>query len=76
MGSMGLSTEAASPVEIDGERFFSLRSIPGVQFTFNERTLTLEITAQPGLLARNVLDFYPKRQRDVQFPRDSSVFLN
>lgn len=76
LGAMGFSTEAGSPIEIDGERFFSLRSIPGVEFTFDERSLTLEVTAQPELLGRNVLDFHPKRQPDVHFPRDSSVFLN
>ncbi len=67
------------PVEksdIDGESHVSLRSMEGVEFHFDEATLSLELTAQPELLPKATLDLGPQRRQDVVYPHDNSLFLN
>ncbi len=63
-------------IDIDGEPHVSLRSMEGVEFHFNEATLSLEITASPELLPKTTLDLAPQRRQGVIYPRDNSLFLN
>ncbi len=74
--SMGFSEPAGKITQVAGEPFLSLKSIEGVTFVFDEKTLTLNITAKPDLLATRSFDFAAKRQQKVYYPRDSSVFFN
>lgn len=62
--------------EIDGERYVSLRSVKGFTERLNERSLTLEITAEASLLGRKTLDLLPTRRTNVMRPRDASGFFN
>jgi len=61
---------------LDGEPYMSLRSLAGVRYIFNEATLSVEITASPSALGKEIIDFQPERIEKVYYPRDSSVFLN
>lgn len=74
--TMGLRDLAGKTAEIENEQYMSLKSIEGIDFVFNENTLSLEITAGPSLLPRRVLDFLPQRRPNVIYTRDSAAFLN
>jgi outer membrane usher protein FimD/PapC len=50
--------------------------LEGVEYRFDEATLTLELTAVPELLPKATLDLFPQRQSGVIYPRDRSIFLN
>lgn len=62
--------------KVSGEEYISLNSMQGVEFTFNEKNMSLEITASPVLLSKKVIDFKPHRRINVYYPKDSSAFLN
>ncbi len=74
--AMGLREPKGAATEIAGEPFLSLRSIERLHFVFDEKTLTLMISAAPSLLSRTVIDFLPARQANVEYPRNNSVFFN
>lgn len=76
MGFRELAVETGKITMIADEPHVSLKSLKGVEFVFNEKTLTLEITADPNLLPKRVIDFMPQRQPKVYYPRDNSAFLN
>ena len=63
-------------VETEGETYVSLRSMEGVDYHFDEMTLTLELFSAPELLPKVVVDLSPPRQQGVIYPRDNSIFLN
>jgi outer membrane usher protein FimD/PapC len=73
---MGVTGPFPRPVELANESYISLRSFPGIAFSFNEKTLTLDITAQPSLLPKRIIDFTPQEPMQVYYPRDTSAFLN
>lgn len=61
---------------LDGEPHVSLRSIPGVSYTFQERGLALALTVDPQLLpARTFRTREPGRARGL-IPRENSGFFN
>jgi outer membrane usher protein len=74
--SMGFSEPAGKITQIAGESFLSLKSIQGVTFIFDEKTLALNITAKPDLLAAKSFDFASRKREKVYYPRDSGAFLN
>jgi len=74
--TMGLRDLAGKTAEIEGEQYLSLKSTEGIDFVFNENTLSLEITAMPSLLPKRELDFLPQRRTNVVYTRDSAAFLN
>jgi outer membrane usher protein FimD/PapC len=74
--SMGFREFAGDVTLIEGEPHISLRSIGGVTFEFDEKTITLRITAPPAMLPERTIDFTPQRQAKVYYPRDSGGFLN
>lgn len=73
---MGIRNIAAPYEEINGELYIYVESINGAETDFDEENLALEIMVPPDILDRNVIDLYPKRRKDVYYPRDSSAFLN
>lgn len=74
--SIGFDDPAGKITEIQGKPYISLRSMEGVTFAFNEKTLSLEITAVPNLLQKQAVDFRPTRRTDVYYPKDNSAFFN
>ena len=74
--SMGVSGPFLPSVTIEGELYISLKSFPDVSFVFDEKKLSLEITAAPKLLPKQILDFAPQEPLKVYYPKDSSAFLN
>ncbi len=61
---------------IDGEMYMVLRSMTGVSFSFDEKTLTLSLAAAPAILPVRTIDFTPRKQPRVERPEDTSAFLN
>ena len=59
-----------------GEPHVSLRTMEGVSFTYDEKSLTLYIKADPSLFPRTFIDFAGQRLQNVYYPKESSLFLN
>lgn len=76
LSAMGLSRATGQEVEVDGEPHRSLKSLHGVSFVFDERTLTLVLTAESSLLPGRVIEFRPPRPAGVLYPKDASGFFN
>lgn len=74
--AIGFREPAGHTIEISGEIYMSLRSMKGVEFMLNEKTLSLAITASPALLPKKTIDLMPQRQPKVYYPKDTSAFLN
>ncbi|MRR53674.1 MAG: fimbrial biogenesis outer membrane usher protein [Deltaproteobacteria bacterium] len=74
--SLGLRSLSGPVSSLDGESYLSLRSVAGVDYSFNEETLSLVVSANPSLLGKEIIDFLPEREQKVSYPRDSSLFLN
>jgi len=72
----GVHSFTGSRELIGGETFVSLASLaPGITFEFDERALSLRVSAQPELLdsvERNLASGRP----DIEFRRDTSAFAN
>lgn len=70
-------TEIRGKVSIlEGEGYISLRSMEGVKTVFDEKKLALELTADPRLLGKKILNLRFPRQTKVYYPRDMGGFLN
>lgn len=76
LAMMGLSLPQGEGKEIDGEPYRSLKSLQGISFVFDERTLTLVLTAEPSLLPLRSIEFRPSRPAGILYPKDSSGFFN
>jgi outer membrane usher protein FimD/PapC len=74
--SMGVSGPFLQSVTIEDEAYVSLKSFSDISFVYDEKKLSLEITAAPKLLPKQILDFAPKEPLTVYYPKDSSAFLN
>jgi len=66
----------STTVELEGETYLSLRSMTGISFTFDERTLTLNLDAAPALLPKTMIEFGAQPQKQVYYPKESNLFLN
>ena len=73
---MGLKQVKGTQVEFNAEPYLSLRSVEGLSYLFNDKSLTIEIEADPTLLPTNTLDLSPVRNSGVLYPKDNSLFLN
>ena len=73
---IGFSSLSGATSVMEGETYLSLRSMAGVAYIFNEGNLSLAITANPSLLGKEIIDFFPKDTQKVYYPSDTSVFLN
>jgi len=72
----GFQSPSGTMTEVEGEAHLSLSSMAGVSFTFDERTLTLHIDADPALLPKTLIEFGGQPQRQVYYPKESNLFLN
>lgn len=72
----GFSETPGAEIRQDGESLVSLRSLAGLSFRFDEKTLTLHISAAPSLFPRNYIDFAGQPVKNVYYPKESSLFLN
>src|SRR4030065_1650885 len=61
---------------IEGEEFFSLKSMEGLQVQLNEKKLALEMRADPHLLGKKVFTLRYPKQLKVYYPKDTAGFLN
>lgn len=64
-----------SAVSFEGEPHVSLKSMPGVNYAFQVKDLTLVITAEPQLLQIRKFSSLEQRRRGT-VPRESSGFFN
>ena len=76
LAAAGFRETKGAVAEIGGETFIVLRSMTGVSFSVDEKTLTLNLTAAPGILPVRTIDFTPLKQPRVERTRDTSAFLN
>lgn len=72
----GLSAPAGMIIQMGGEPHISLRAMEGVSFTYDEKSLTLYIKADPSLFPRTFIDFAGQPFQNVYYPKESSLFLN
>ena len=73
----GLRGFAGTRVTIKGQSMVSLASLaPAITFEFDDRDLSLRLTATTALLAPTELNFGTARPADLEFRHDTSGFLN
>lgn len=66
-----------SVIVVEGSSYVSLLSLkPDIVFEFNEKTLTLLITADPAILGTATFDFSARVPSDIDFPQNDSAFIN
>jgi outer membrane usher protein FimD/PapC len=73
---LGLAKTKGKISVIEGEEVISLRSIEGLKVEFNEKKLSLEMSADAQLLGKKVFEMRYTRQPKVYYPKDTSGFLN
>jgi outer membrane usher protein len=73
--AMGLLDPAGRITTLEGEPYLSLRSIRGLSFTFDERTLSLNISAEAKLLPSSEYSLAPRHTRPAT-PLAPSAYLN
>lgn len=61
---------------IGGKHYIDLNQIKGLDVNFDEKSLTLELTAKPENFVPTVIDMSAKRRRKVLKPTANSAFLN
>lgn len=76
LSAMGFRDPKGTVSIVEGETYISLRSMEGVVFSYNEKTLSLDINADPLLLGKSTMDFQSRRPQNVYYPKDGSAFLN
>jgi outer membrane usher protein len=74
--AMGFRDPAGTVQILDGEPHLSLRSVKGLSFAFDEKTLSLNISAEPQLLGRSAFDLQGRRRIRGLVPTGSSAFFN
>jgi outer membrane usher protein len=74
--AMGFKDPRGSVLVLDGAPHVSLRSIRGVSFIFDERTLALNITAEAQLLPSSSLGLRAERRRGQVVGSANSAFVN
>lgn len=73
---IGFRRPEGTTIEVSGEPHLSLKSMHNVGFVFNEKELSLIITASPELLPKRTIDIASTRHPKVYFPKGNSAFLN
>lgn len=74
--SIGFIRPEGATKEIAGEPYISVKSMRQVESVFDEKDLSLIITASPELLPKRTIDLLPERQVNVYYPTGNSAFLN
>jgi outer membrane usher protein len=72
--AIGLTDPSGRITTIEGEPYLSLRSIGGLSFTFDERTLSLNISADPKLLPGSAYSLGPRHTRPATSVAPSAFF--
>lgn len=73
---LGLNIKGKEVI-VEEKSYISLRSLaPQVTFKYNEKDLTLLLTADPNVLGATSVDFTGKVPADIYYPKNNSVFLN
>jgi len=73
---MGFKEPVGNLAVLDGEPHMSLKSMRGVGFAFDEKTLALNITAEPQLLPIQALGSQGAQRIRGVIPDNNSVFAN
>ena len=74
--SMGFKEPAGRVVVIEGESHLSLKSMRGVSFSFEEKNLFLNVTAEPQLLPSQALTLKSEKRLTGTVANNKSVFFN
>ncbi|MGH8832115.1 MAG: fimbria/pilus outer membrane usher protein [Polaromonas sp.] len=74
--AMGIKEPAGTVVLRDGEPHMFLKSMRGVSFSFEEKALALNITAEPQLLPSHALQLRAEQRIRGVVPRGNSAFFN
>lgn len=74
--TLGLRKIEGNTVQIEGETYIVLNSIPGLEVRYDEKRLQLNMISMPTLLDKNVIDLSSQRRKGVIKPIDNSAFLN
>jgi outer membrane usher protein len=74
--AMGFTAPTGVTVLVDAEPHISLRSIRGLTFNFNEKTLALAITADPRLLPTNAIELGVRPHLSMTRSLAPSAFFN
>lgn len=72
--AIGIREPSGRTVLVEGEPHLSLRSMAGVSFTFDARQLSLEISAEPGLLPGSALSLASRGKRVAMTQVNSGYF--
>ena len=72
----GLKLDGVAHVQVDGEDYVWLELIPDVDVKFDQKSVTVELTAGAQRLPNTAIDLRWERRPDVRFPADDSIFLN
>ena len=73
---MDVQPPYGTPVELEGEAYFSLRALQASELRFDEAKLVLFVALPPERLPKKTLDLQPGRPQRVVEPRDNSAFFN
>lgn len=63
-------------INIAGEDFVDVASVPGLAVAFDAANVTLDITVAARALPATTVNLGPERRSNVRFPAETSVFLN
>lgn len=76
--SFRLDSPEGRQVQFEGEPHISLRSLPKLQLSFDDKSLTLSLTAPLLPAPRKIIDLNPPppQQKTAYHPRETSAFLN
>jgi len=74
--TMGVQPPYGTPIEVEGEVYFSLRALQASELRFDEAKLALFVTLPPERLPKKTLDLQPGRPQRVVEPHDNSAFFN
>ncbi|MBI5408429.1 MAG: fimbrial biogenesis outer membrane usher protein [Nitrospirae bacterium] len=76
MEKTGLKEGVGEDTELEGERYVSLKSIPGLTYRLNEEDVSIEITAEPDLFKVRDTDLAYKKSYRVKVSETPAAFLN
>lgn len=74
--TLGLREPKADTIEIEGEPYFALDSIAGLEVHYDEKMLLLNMISAPELFNKNIFDLSSRYRKGVIKPNDNSAFVN
>lgn len=74
--SFGLREPSGSVAVFDGESHVAISSLKGVSFSYDPKTLVLNLVAEPQLLANNSISVLSQRRQLTTTPGGNSAFFN